>query len=82
MERQRRAVSLVLLLLVPALLAGSIASTPDIQQQVEPSAWPDGGAAYDNMQQLANFGYRRIDKNGRAHVRTPVTILTRMPSSA
>ena len=69
MERQRRAVSLVLLLLVPALLAGSIASTPDIQQQVEPSAWPDGGAAYDNMQQLANFGYRRIDtmanENGR-----------------
>ena len=69
MERQRRAVSLVLLLLVPTLLAGSIASPPDIQQQVEPSAWPDGGAAYDNMQQLANFGYRRIDtmanENGR-----------------
>jgi len=69
MERQRRAVTLALLLLVPTLMAGSIASTPDIQQQVEPAEWPDGGAAYDNMQQLANFGYRRIDtmanENGR-----------------
>ena len=33
----------------------------DAQLEVEPPAWPEGSAAYDNMVEMANFGYRKID---------------------
>lgn len=35
----------------------------------EPPAWPEGSVAYDNMVEIANFGYRRIDTNANQNAR-------------
>jgi Zn-dependent M28 family amino/carboxypeptidase len=55
---QRRAL-IVLACLLVAGFPGEIA--PVKVQQTEPSDWPDGGAAYENMVSMTQFGYRRID---------------------
>ena len=33
----------------------------DVQAQETPPSWPEGSTAYDNMVQMADFGYRKID---------------------
>ncbi len=39
------------------------------QLEVEPPAWPEGSAAYDNMVEMANFGYRKIDTQANFNAR-------------
>ncbi len=51
--------SLILLMTFSSALA--MPRTHVTQASVEPPAWPEGSAAYDNMVQMANFGYRKID---------------------
>lgn len=62
-----RRVLLVLALLLMSSLPGSLGTT-EVQQEAPP-AWPDGGAAYDNMVQMTDFGYRKIDTQANVDAR-------------
>jgi Zn-dependent M28 family amino/carboxypeptidase len=70
---------LVLLLLLASCLPGDLAKTEaQIEAQIEtqleanieqPTAWPEGSTAYDNMVSLTEFGYRQIDSSANENAR-------------
>jgi Zn-dependent M28 family amino/carboxypeptidase len=58
---------LALVLLLSSCVPGNIQET---EIQIEPpTVWPEGEAAYDNMVEMANFGYRRIDTPANENAR-------------
>ena len=61
----RRSVFAILLglLVLQVSLSSAIAYPSDVNALAdeEPPSWPEGSTAYDNMVQMANFGYRKID---------------------
>lgn len=57
MARLWRAV-LACLVLTTLPLSGNIGI--EVVEEVPP-AWPEGSEAYDNMVEMANFGYPRVD---------------------
>ena len=59
-------VLLVCLVLTTLPLSGNIGLQV---VEEEPPAWPEGSVAYDNMVEMANFGYRRIDTNANQNAR-------------
>ena len=63
--------TVLLLLLAQLMLSGSLipASTPKVDASSEPPAWPEGGAAYDNVATLAGFGYRKVDTTANSNAR-------------
>jgi Zn-dependent M28 family amino/carboxypeptidase len=65
MARLWRAV-LACLVLTTLPLSGNIGI--EVVEEVPP-AWPEGSEAYDNMVEMANFGYRRIDTNANQNAR-------------
>ncbi len=40
-----------------------------VEMKSEPPAWPEGSVAYDNMVQMADFGYRKIDTEANINAR-------------
>ena len=67
MAHRRRTLALVLVLLSSVLLTGTLTKLQT--SQVEPNAWPDGSAAYDNMVEMTEFGYRKIDSAANENAR-------------
>ncbi len=65
MARQR-ALLMALMLAITFTLSGNLASQ---QAEEEPTAWPEGSSAYDNMAQMASFGYRKIDTSANENAR-------------
>ncbi len=58
------------MLILQITLTSAIAS-PNQNHEIssEPTAWPEGSAAYDNMVQMADFGYRQIDTQANFNAR-------------
>ncbi len=57
---------LVAIMMVQITFSSALADSQNklaLQTDEEPADWPDGSTAYDNMVDMANFGYRKIDTN-------------------
>ena len=59
MAQPWRPLLLALVLMGSTLLTGSMGQEQNVAE--EAPAWPEGGSAYDNMVEMTNFGYRKID---------------------
>ncbi len=70
-QRSYHGFLLVLLMLIASCLPGNLTNTDvQIEAQIEqPTAWPEGNAAYDNMVSLTEFGYRQIDSSANENAR-------------
>ena len=66
-QRSYHSVFLTLVLLLAFCLPGNLASQEVLSD--EPPAWPEGGAAYDNMVSMTEFGYRKIDTTANENAR-------------
>jgi Zn-dependent M28 family amino/carboxypeptidase len=68
MRSQSAACIMLMLLLIS--MQGSIVNSSEIAiTETDFTEWPEGGNAYDNMVQLTQFGYRKIDTTANENAR-------------
>jgi len=61
MHRKAPLTFLLGILVLQIMLSSTVAKESSDSQFSEQEAWPDGSRVYDNMVQMADFGYRQID---------------------
>ena len=67
MAQPWRPLLLALVLMSSTLLTGSMGQEQSVAE--EAPAWPEGSSAYDNMVEMTNFGYRKIDTAANENAR-------------
>jgi len=69
MHRKAPLTFLLGILVLQIMLSSTVAKESSDSQFSEQEAWPDGSRAYDNMVQMADFGYRQIDTQANINAR-------------
>ena len=60
---------IMLMLLLTSMQGNLVNSSEIVTTETDFTEWPEGGNAYDNMVQLTQFGYRKIDTTANENAR-------------
>ena len=67
--RSQSAACIMLMLLLTSMQGSIVNSSEIVTTETDFSEWPEGENAYDNMVQLTQFGYRKIDTSANENAR-------------